>query len=108
MRRRVAFAGAVLGVLVCVVSCSGSGPAGPSATASATGPAVAQSTLPPSAGQGRHPRAAWPTFGRDAARTGAAAGVAAAGPLSIGWQAHLDGAVYGQPLLVGHLDIAAT
>ena len=108
MRRRVAFAGAVLGVLVCVVSCSGSGPAGPSATASATGPAVAQSTLPPSAGQGRHPSAAWPTFGRDAARTGAAAGVAAAGPLRIGWQAHLDGAVYGQPLLVGHLVIAAT
>ena len=108
MRRRVAFAGAVLGVLVCVVSCSGSGPAGPSATASATGPAVAQSTLPPSAGQGTHPSAAWPTFGRTAARTGAAAGVAAAGPLSIGWQAHLDGAVYGQPLRVGHLDIAAT
>ena len=108
MRRRVAFAGAVLGVLVCVVSCSGSGPAGPSATASATGPAVAQSTLPPSAGQGTHPSAAWPTFGRDAARTGAAAGVAAAGPLRIGWQAHLDGAVYGQPLLVGHLVIAAT
>ena len=108
MRRRVAFAGAVLGVLVCVVSCSGSGPAGPGATASATGPAVAQSTLPPGAGHGTHPSAAWPTFGRDAARTGAAAGVAAAGPLRIGWQAHLDGAVYGQPLLVGHLVIAAT
>ena len=108
MRRRVAFAGAVLGVLVGAVSCSGSGPAGPNATASATGPAVAESTLPPGAGQGAHPSAAWPTFGRDAARTGAAAGVAAAGRLSIGWQAHLDGAVYGQPLLVGHLVIAAT
>jgi outer membrane protein assembly factor BamB len=69
---------------------------------------VSQSTLPPGAGQGAHPSAAWPTFGRDAARTGVAAGVGRAGRLSISWQAGLDGAVYGQPLLVGHLVIAAT
>jgi outer membrane protein assembly factor BamB len=30
------------------------------------------------------------------------------GPLSIGWQVSLDGAVYGQPLLVGSLVVAAT
>jgi polyvinyl alcohol dehydrogenase (cytochrome) len=47
-------------------------------------------------------------YGRDPARTGVAAGVAAAGPLSVAWRAHLDGAVYGQPLLVGSLVIAAT
>jgi len=47
-------------------------------------------------------------YGRDAARTGVAAGVAAAGPLSVAWRAHLDGAVYGQPLLVGSIVIAAT
>ena len=47
-------------------------------------------------------------YGRDAARTGVAAGVAAAGRLSVAWRAHLDGAVYGQPLLVGGIVIAAT
>ncbi len=47
-------------------------------------------------------------YGRDAARTGVAAGVAAAGRLSVAWRAHLDGAVYGQPLLVGSIVIAAT
>jgi outer membrane protein assembly factor BamB len=47
-------------------------------------------------------------YGRNAARTGVAAGVAAAGRLSVAWRAHLDGAVYGQPLLVGGIVIAAT
>ena len=37
-----------------------------------------------------------------------AAGVARPGPLAVSWRAHLDGAVYGQPLLVGDLVIAAT
>ena len=37
-----------------------------------------------------------------------AAGVATPGPLAVSWRAHLDGAVYGQPLLVGNLVIAAT
>jgi polyvinyl alcohol dehydrogenase (cytochrome) len=109
MRGRVAIGGVVLGVLVATASCSGPGPSGPSASSgSETGPAVPQSTLPADAGQGAHPAAAWPTFGRDAARTGVAVGVAPAGRLSIAWQAGLDGAVYAQPLLVGHLVIAAT
>src|SRR6516225_8744021 len=112
MRSRVAFAGAVVGVLVAAGGCSGPGPSAPAGSSassgSAAGPAVSQSTLPPGAGQGAHPSAAWPTFGRDAARTGVAAGVGRAGRLSISWQAGLDGAVYGQPLLVGHLVIAAT
>ncbi|MBV9207563.1 MAG: PQQ-binding-like beta-propeller repeat protein, partial [Actinobacteria bacterium] len=52
-----------------------------------------------------------PGYGRDPARTDVAAGVAAAGrsgALRVGWRAGLDGAVYGQPLLVGGLVIAAT
>jgi outer membrane protein assembly factor BamB len=47
-------------------------------------------------------------FGRDAARSGVATGAGTAGRLSISWRADLDGAVYGQPLLVGGLVIAAT
>jgi outer membrane protein assembly factor BamB len=109
MRRRVAVGGAVLGVLVATASCSGSGPgSGPGGPAPATSPALPEGTPGPGAGDTAHPSGAWPTFGRDAARTGAAAGAAAAGPLSVSWQAGLDGAVYGQPLLVGHLVIAAT
>jgi outer membrane protein assembly factor BamB len=85
--------------------CGGSGAGGTS-----TGPAPSARTLAPApgAGGGAHPAAAWPAYGRDAARSGAAAGASPAGPLSIAWRAPLDGAVYGQPLLVGGLVIAAT
>jgi polyvinyl alcohol dehydrogenase (cytochrome) len=107
MRRRVAFGGAVLGVLLATASCGGSGRPAP-ATSPATSPAPPAKTLAPGSAAGAYPAAAWPTFGRDAARTDVAAGVGTAGPLGISWQATLDGAVYGQPLLVGHLVIAAT
>jgi polyvinyl alcohol dehydrogenase (cytochrome) len=84
-------------------SSSGSG----GASGTPTGAASAAATPTP-ADIGAHPDAAWPTYGRDAARSGVAAGVAAPGPLSVSWRARLDGAVYGQPLLVGPLVIAAT
>ena len=50
----------------------------------------------------------WTTYHRDAARTGVATAGPAAGALSIAWRRHLDGAVYGQPLVIGGLVIAAT
>jgi outer membrane protein assembly factor BamB len=50
----------------------------------------------------------WPEYNANPARTGIAAGLPAAGALSTAWTAHLDGAVYGQPLLVGNEVIAAT
>lgn len=50
----------------------------------------------------------WPEYNGNAARTGVAARVPAAGALSTAWSARLDGAVYGQPLVVGHQVIAAT
>jgi outer membrane protein assembly factor BamB len=114
MRRRAALAGSVLGVLLAAAACSGSGPGSsgssgsPGSPAGATSPAPAQSTLAQGAGGTAHPGAAWPTYGRDPAHTGVAAGVGTAGRLGISWQAHLDGAVYGQPLLIGHLVVAAT
>ncbi len=73
-----------------------------------SGSAPPSRTLTPGPGHGAHPAAAWPTYGRDFARSGVAAGVAAPGPLAVSWRVHLDGAVYGQPLLVGDLVIAAT
>jgi outer membrane protein assembly factor BamB len=50
----------------------------------------------------------WPTYHRNAARTGLAPAKPAAGKLSIAWRRQLDGAVYGQPLAVGNLVLAAT
>jgi polyvinyl alcohol dehydrogenase (cytochrome) len=50
----------------------------------------------------------WPTYHRNAARTGVAPAEPAAGLLAIAWRRHLDGAVYGQPLVVGSTVIAAT
>src|SRR6266496_1500970 len=82
--------------------------AGCSGGGTSTGSAPPARTLSPDPGGGGHPAAVWPTYGRDLARSGVAAGVAAPGPLTVGWRVHLDGAVYGQPLLVGNLVIAAT
>jgi outer membrane protein assembly factor BamB len=50
----------------------------------------------------------WPTYHHDNARTGVAEGFAPLGTLSRAWQARLDGAVYGQPLVIGDRVIAAT
>jgi outer membrane protein assembly factor BamB len=50
----------------------------------------------------------WPTNHHDSARTGVAKNFPPAGKLSVAWQAKLDGAVYGQPLVVGDRVLAAT
>lgn len=63
---------------------------------------------PPSPPRGGHPAAAWPTYNRTLSRAGVATGVSPVGRLRIAWRATLDGAVYGQPLLIGSLVIAAT
>ena len=76
-------------------------------TPAGSAPPVKTLTSPYYSGVG-HPGTDWPTYGHDFARTGVAANTAPAGPLSVGWRAQLDGAVYGQPLLVGSVVIAAT
>jgi polyvinyl alcohol dehydrogenase (cytochrome) len=50
----------------------------------------------------------WPTYHANAARTGFVRGLPVAGRLAIGWSRGLDGAVYGQPLVIGNVVIAAT
>jgi outer membrane protein assembly factor BamB len=87
----------------CSTASTSDGAAGPAATVPAT-------TAPPAATGSPAPLSAtdWPTYHRDAARTGAAPASPAAGPLAVAWRRHLDGAVYGQPLVVGGLVIAAT
>ena len=100
--RTARLAAAVLtsGLLAAAAGCSSGG-------GTSTGSAPPARTLTPAPGGGTHPAAAWPTYGRDTARSGVAA-AARPGPLTVSWRARLDGAVYGQPLLVGDLVIAAT
>ncbi len=50
----------------------------------------------------------WPTYHANARRSGYVAGLPRAGRLGIGWSQRLDGAVYGQPLVIGSTVIAAT
>src|SRR5579875_2919064 len=62
-------------------------------------------TAPPAA---RARPADWPMYHLNPERTGDAPGLPPAGPLRIAWRASLDGAVYGQPLVIGSTVTAAT
>jgi outer membrane protein assembly factor BamB len=50
----------------------------------------------------------WLQYHGNRARTGAVAGLPAAGRLSVAWSRTLGGAVYGQPLVIGGTVVAAT
>ena len=108
LARRARLTAAVLtgGLLAAVAGCTGS-PGGGNATPTGSALPVKTLTSPDYAGVG-HPGTDWPTYGHDFARSGAGANMTPAGPLSVSWRAPLDGAVYGQPLLVGSTVIAAT
>ncbi len=62
----------------------------------------------PSASVPAPSQAAWPTYHRDNARSGDATDLAPVSTLATAWHAKLDGAVYGQPLVVGSEILAAT
>jgi polyvinyl alcohol dehydrogenase (cytochrome) len=97
-------------LLTGLAACGGSTATG----GQSSGPTPPARTIPASGSPGgdaakaQHPAAQWPQFGNDAARRGVATGIPAAGHLSVAWHKGLDGAVYGQPLVVGGLVIAAT
>ena len=118
---------AVLALAACAATgtSSGIGPGAATTAPASTAPAITASaggittalastgrkktTASPSATGGAGGTAAdWPEYNANPARTGVAAGVPGAGALSTAWTARLDGAVYGQPLLVGNEVIAAT
>jgi outer membrane protein assembly factor BamB len=54
------------------------------------------------------PATSWPMYHANSLRTGYVAGLPPARGLAVAWSARLDGAVYGQPLVIGHTVIAAT
>ncbi|GAA5186160.1 hypothetical protein GCM10023322_31800 [Rugosimonospora acidiphila] len=73
----------------------------PSPTPTGASPTPSSSSPPPSNGD-------WPTYHRDNTRAGNATDLAPLSTLSVNWNATLDGAVYGQPLVVGGRIFAAT
>ena len=95
--RCCAVAVAVVALLL-VAACSPSATPGGSTSSAptATGPAPAVGSTD------------WPTYHRTNDRAGTVTGVAPPSALRPGWQARLDGAVYGQPLVLGDLVVAAT
>jgi polyvinyl alcohol dehydrogenase (cytochrome) len=105
---RLAAAALTGGVLAAAAGCTSSPGPGSGAAGTSTGSAPPALTLTAPPDNAGHPGTDWPTYGHDFARTGVAGTVAAAGPLRVSWRANLDGAVYGQPLLVGSMVIAAT
>ncbi len=69
---------------------------------------VAVSPSPSPTPSGKADMSDWPTYHRTLDRAGAVVGLAAVSHLSTAWTAALDGAVYGQPIVVGSLVVAAT
>jgi polyvinyl alcohol dehydrogenase (cytochrome) len=93
-----------LAAAVCVVAaCAGSGLAASAASGAVTGGTTTTTTT-----AAKYPAAAWGQYNGNAARAGAAPGIAAAGKLGKAWSAKLDGQVHAQPLVIGPMVIAAT
>jgi polyvinyl alcohol dehydrogenase (cytochrome) len=88
------------------------------ALAACSGPAASDPLppIPPAASAASTPLASptpltdadWPTYHHDNGRTGVATGLPTVSTVAAAWQAKLDGAVYGQPLVIGSRVLAAT
>lgn len=102
--RRIALVAICSTALLVAAGCgSGAGDSTPS-SAPTSAPPTARSTSAPA----QVTAADWPTFGHDNARTGVAPGFPAIATPGVAWTRHLDGAVYGQPIVIGTTVYAAT
>jgi polyvinyl alcohol dehydrogenase (cytochrome) len=104
--RRVGLLTAIMAAGGLLAACSGA----QSPPAASSAPPTTSSAAPTTTSAPAAPVTAdWPTYHRDNARTGLATDLAPlGGGLRQAWQARLDGAVYGQPLVVGDTILAAT
>jgi outer membrane protein assembly factor BamB len=91
----------LVALLVLLAACTRE-PAAPQ-QAPLTLPSGPSTSAAPAAGNGD-----WTTYHRDNARSGYLAGLADPSRLTQAWSARLDGAVYGQPLVVGDRVLVAT
>jgi outer membrane protein assembly factor BamB len=104
-------AGLGLGLSAAVAAGCGSGGQAHSHSPVSAGPTMhgnSSGSTPPTASGSPAALPDWPTYHRTNDRAGHAPGVPQVGNLSHAWAAKLDGAVYGEPLLVGGRVIAAT
>jgi polyvinyl alcohol dehydrogenase (cytochrome) len=102
---------AVLLIIAAAAGCtSGAATASPSRAASSPSPTASHGgSRGPAASWWRSvPATDWQMYHANPQRTGAVAGLPAARNLAVAWSARLDGAVYGQPLALGGIVIAAT
>jgi polyvinyl alcohol dehydrogenase (cytochrome) len=98
-------------LLAALAGCDSRPPAPPPAPPDTAPPAASSapgSTPPGSTAPGAADPGDWPAYHRDNARTGVAPGFRPVSSLRQAWKVRLDGAVYGQPLLVGGTLLAAT
>ena len=91
---------ALLLAIVLVLTGCASAAKRPSSPAAPQSPST---TAPPAPGATN-----WLIYHANAQHTGLVSGLPTAGPLTLDWTARLDGAVYGQPLIIGSLVVAAT
>jgi hypothetical protein len=99
----------IIGFAVLAAGAAAGCTAGGSTQPSSTGAGISRTLdAPGKGGPSAAPVAAWPTFGRDTARTGGTPVLHRPGRLSVAWRTRLDGAVYGQPLLIGDMVVVAT
>ena len=106
MRRRATLVRVLASALAAGATLAGCG-------SGAAGPAPSEKVIasPPASASATPDTVAatdWPTYHHDNARTGVAPNFPAAGTPTVAWTTPLDGAVYGQPLVVGGLVYAAT
>src|SRR3954447_1273702 len=87
-----------IGLVLAAAACTATPPPPPLPTPTTT----TNTVLPPV------PLGDWQTFNRTNQRGGEQLDLATVGPLSSAWHTKLDGAVYGQPLIVGNQVLAAT
>jgi polyvinyl alcohol dehydrogenase (cytochrome) len=93
-----------IALLVCLAGCASA----PARTKPAVTTPATTRTAPSSRPATPPAQAAWPTYHKDNARSGDATDLAPVSTLAIAWHAKLDGAVYGQPLVVDSEILAAT
>ncbi len=110
-RSRLRAVALVTGLTLSAAACSSGGSSG--STAGSSGTVPASSTTARTSGSSTTAAttsnsARWPMYHRTIDRAGAAPGFAIPHHLARAWDTALDGAVYGQPIVVGDAVIAAT
>lgn len=112
MGARSRAAAVVITVLTAVTACSSGSSSTRHSTARAKQGSTVPTTVTPSSASGSAATppsgADWPTYHRSNDRAGAVSGFPTAHSLRPGWKTPLDGAAYGQPIVVGTTVIVAT